>query len=63
MSYSIKKKIVGMPSVPTIGAAAAAAIMLLMAAPTLLLQGAFAAPTLHGPISCFIVGQTNSNVL
>jgi hypothetical protein len=45
----------GVPSVATtIGAAAAAATMLFMA-PVLLVQGAFAAPTLQGPITCSIV--------
>ena len=48
----------GVPSVATtIEGAAAAATMLLMAAPMLLVQGAFAAPTLQGPITCSIVGQ------
>jgi hypothetical protein len=34
-----------------------AAIMLMAAAPMLLLQGAFAAPTLQGPITCSITGE------
>ena len=34
-----------------------AAVVLMAAAPMLLLQGAFAAPTLQGPITCSIVGQ------
>jgi hypothetical protein len=50
MSESIRKKI-GLPSA-TMGAA----IMLVMMAP-MLLQGAFAAPTLRGPIRCEIVGE------
>ncbi|MDQ3903829.1 MAG: hypothetical protein M3247_09355 [Thermoproteota archaeon] len=37
-------------------AAAASTIIMLIATPMLLFQGAFAAPTLHGPITCQIVG-------
>ena len=35
------------------------AAIMLMAAPVLLLQGAFAAPTLQGPITCSIVVEKN----
>ena len=48
MSESLKR--IGIPTT-TIGAAA----MLLMA--PMLLQGAFAAPTLHGPIVCAVLGE------
>jgi hypothetical protein len=48
MSESLKK--IGIPTTATIGA------VIMLTAP-MLLQGAFAAPTLHGPFTCQIVGQ------
>ena len=43
--------------------AAAASIIMLMATPMLLFQGALAAPTLRGPITCTIIGATQLNCM
>jgi hypothetical protein len=49
MSESIRK--ISLPSVATIGAAK------MLMGPMLFLEGAFAAPTLHVPITCSIVEE------